>query len=179
LTLYVINADGSGLRPVADATSAGSFASEPAWSPDGNWIAFNSLPDSSRPGGPTNPSGIYLVHPDGTDWHRISPTATDNDQSPAWSPDGTRIVFARLASDWQTTHISSLWQMRPDGTDAEQLTTGYWDGHPIVSPDGKQIAFYRYQGAQPDPHVYVMNANGHSADQLLSIQAAPTDWITG
>jgi hypothetical protein len=175
LHLYVINSDGSGLRVLGNPADV-PFASEPAWSPNGDWIAFDSLADSRMPESATNPGGVYLVHPDGTGWHRISPQ-TSLDQTPAWSPDGAWLVVARLGLDWQTTHISSLWRMSPDGSHASQLTSGSWDGDAVVSPNGKLVAFYRYQGTQIDPHVYVMNADGSSSHQVLGLEATPEDWI--
>ncbi len=50
--------------------------------------------------------------------------------------------------------------MKANGTGSRRLTTGFWDGNPVISPDGKQIAFYRYRGTNVDPHLYVINATG-------------------
>ena len=55
--LFVVGADGSGLRRI---TPWGSAFLDRAWSPDGRWIAFQ------RPYGQ-----LYLVHPDGTELHRV------------------------------------------------------------------------------------------------------------
>jgi Tol biopolymer transport system component len=49
----------------------------------------------------------------------------------------------------------------------------------VISPDGKQIAFYRYRGTNVDPHIYVVSATGGPAHRILATEAAPFAWIAG
>ncbi len=68
-------------------------AYDPAWSPDGQWIAF-----AMREGGKTN---IYVVSSDTTTWTDEYPTTTQvtfdgASRSPAWSPDSTKIAYLGL-----------------------------------------------------------------------------------
>ena len=70
----------------------------------------------------------------------VTDTPDRSEQSPTWSPDGTRIAF--LAD-------GEVYTIAPDGTDEVQLTEGAeatggrWDaaGHPAWSPDSSNIAF--------------------------------------
>jgi TolB protein len=76
-------------------TDAKEGAYDPAWSPDGQWIAF-----AMREGGATN---IYVVSSDPQTWDGEYPTpiqlTTDGaSRSPAWSPDGTRLAYLGLQS---------------------------------------------------------------------------------
>ena len=66
--VYVVNRDGSKLRRITQWTLA---TGAPAWSPDGEWIAFH------REG------GLYLARPDGTGLQRV-PGSQAKDTSPAW-----------------------------------------------------------------------------------------------
>jgi Tol biopolymer transport system component len=74
--LYVIHADGKGLRLVD------GFGRTPDWSPDGSKIAYTGWGDY----GPA----IFIASIEGTE--RIQLT-TDGTADPAWSPDGSRIAF--------------------------------------------------------------------------------------
>lgn len=59
--------------------------------------------------------------------------------TPAWSPDGTWILYARIAGS--TGADAQLWRVHPDGSGAEQLpiTTVELPTYAIFSPDGHQV----------------------------------------
>jgi Tol biopolymer transport system component len=63
--LAVVNRDGSGERRIADGRES-LFYESPAWSRDGQWIAY--LVDSHS----DNTYRLFLVHPDGTKLHTIA-----------------------------------------------------------------------------------------------------------
>jgi TolB protein len=108
--LYVVNADGTGLRQI---TPNGLGAFRARWSPDGQLIAFNSKFRSDFQ--------IWVVHPDGSGIKSLTSGNADVSFTPAWSPDGTKLVFQRV-------HFvngqgqENLWTMNSDGSELLRLT---------------------------------------------------------
>jgi len=73
--IYVIKADGSGLRRLTDGM-------DPAWSPDGKKVAFARWRD---------PRGIYVIDEDGSNETLLF--GWSQAKAPAWSPDSRHIAF--------------------------------------------------------------------------------------
>jgi TolB protein len=70
--------DGSDLRRVTPRRLNGgdSFRDGPSWSPDGQWLVFESYDKRGR-------SDLYMIHPDGTGLRRLTKTKAD-EVSPGW-----------------------------------------------------------------------------------------------
>lgn len=136
--LFVIRADGSEVRQL---TSGPDRA--PAWSPDGREIAFVHGEDlSSFPGANED---VYVVDAGGGDPRRLTRAARSFETTPTWSPDGSRIAFARSTFQTQFDGKAAIYVMRRDGS-GERLLLAYqhFAGGPqglAWSPDGRTIAF--------------------------------------
>jgi Tol biopolymer transport system component len=81
--LYTVRADGSRLRRVARAHSAG----RPTWSPDGRRIAYLDFAPASG----LNRWHVTVVRADGSGRRRVG--VASSDFALVWSPDGTRLVW--------------------------------------------------------------------------------------
>ena len=123
--LAVMNADGSSLTLL---TAGASWEQGPAWSPDGESIAFIAY------------SSVRVVSPDGGDERAVAGGAFSNGGI-SWSPDGTRLAFA--AGD--ETSGTDIVTVEVDGIGEHQLTDlDGWAAAPQWSPDGQRIAFTHY-----------------------------------
>jgi Tol biopolymer transport system component len=134
--LFVMNADGSDVRPITDAD--GLWVTGGAWSPDGTRIGFTgSLFDDK---GELTSSDIFTVRPDGSDLINITqtPAARDDEAGPSWSPDGMQIAFDETSGRGSVVIVRNL----ADGTE-RTITEGHVDDGPAWSPDGSLIAFNR------------------------------------
>jgi TolB protein len=158
--LFVMNADGSGLRNLGRIAAQAYFYGHLVWSPDGRTIYV----------------GRYLVSTDGSGARKLPyiPLIA------VWSPDGRQIAFVNNVSTGlpgpgaaRSKDDSEIYVMNADGSGTRRLThnVGY-DGQPAWSPDGRRIAFQSSRRAVrgvvggSKAEIYVMNADGSGKRNL-------------
>jgi Tol biopolymer transport system component len=160
--LFIANADGSDEHPLAGTTDVDY---DPAWSPDGGWIAFTSEREGS--------ADLYRVRPDGTAVERLTDSPAYDDQA-AFSGDGQQIVFVTTRADG----TADLWTLDIRTRRATALTSGPGgDYRPSWSPDGSWIAFTSDRGtglpssrgrweALQRTEIYLVHPDGSGLRQL-------------
>ncbi len=108
------------------------------------------------------------------------------DAEGAYSPDGTRIVFASNRAaygrpltanearrlDHDKSYFMDLYVMNADGSDVRQLTDapGY-DGGPFFSFDGRKIVWRRFSPDGSRAEVFTMNADGSEQRRITRLGA--------
>jgi Tol biopolymer transport system component len=168
--IYVMNADGSGVRRLL---AGGLEQTSPAWSPDGNSIAFSRC-TSLTESGVCSSSQIVVVRPDGQGARNVTEAVAEvsvTDSSPAWSPDGSQIVFTRTLS----FGANQIWVVRADGQGLRRLLgdDSESDHNPSWSPDGRRILFS--SDALGTDAIFAMNADGSGAQKLIDEFRDPDD----
>jgi len=128
--LYTINSDGSGQTRVTNNQNVeGTYD----YSPGGQWIAYetNIASDGN--------AEIYVMRADGSEARKLVAT-TKNDFNPAWSPDGSEILF--MSDMTQNGHDRDIFVVNADGSGLVNLSnSSNFDVDPVWSPDGTRIAY--------------------------------------
>lgn len=111
---------------------------------------------------PGEQDDIYVMDSMGRNLVNLTNSPQD-DNSPAWSPDGTQIAWSVEVGEG----LSEIYIMDDDGANKRELTDlGLDAGTPTWSPDGLQIAFWA--GAQGERDIYVINVDGSGVEMLTA-----------
>jgi Tol biopolymer transport system component len=117
-------------RGTSSRVTTDSSSSFPVWSPDGRRLALTS--------GKQDAYNLYWRPIDGsTAEERL--LSSDRPSYPfSWSPDGKTLVFVSVSP----TTFQDLWALEIDGRKARPfLETPFREGAPVLSPDGRWIAY--------------------------------------
>jgi Tol biopolymer transport system component len=156
-----------------------------SYSPDGQKIVFISTYDyppsgggadggsvvaTAAPGTPPDEADweICVVNADGTGMVRLTDNSEDEFVA-VWSPDGTKIAFARSTSPLD----QDIFVMNADGSNETKLLDSASMNGLTWSPDGQEIAFAA-QAKRMNNHnmfitkIYIMRADGSGTPRTLT-----------
>ncbi len=139
------------LAAVADGSIADPF-----------WAVPEALPPPA--------DALYTVDADGRGRRGLLPDPQTQFWGPAWSPDGTQVVFSKSIPVVVSSgsNPSVLYIANSDGTNLRQLTDNGRNNYlPAWSPNGGQIAYVSGGSNGFDSHeIYVINADGSDVKRV-------------
>ena len=170
LGIYVINADGSGLRRLMAGESADAYGVDtPAWSASNRIAYARYLPQQRR-------TEIDTMNPDGSGKASLTQGAPGFGQ-PSWSPNGNSIAFVANAGSASGIEVAT-----PDGSGVHRVSPRSWNSYsPTWTPGGK-IVFLRQTGSPRQTtgaptSAYIVNPDGSGLRLLYSnLDASQISW---
>ena len=123
-----------------DGAGTKSYPSNVHWSPDSQWLLYDTHYYDLGLG------SINKARPDGSETTYIAALETGYNSRGTWSPDGTQVAYAQVASapDMKEAYKqpANLWVAGADGSNPQMIFEGILaSGFPLAwSPDGKWIA---------------------------------------
>jgi Tol biopolymer transport system component len=157
--LYVMDRDGRERRRL---TAEEGEIKSVAWSPTGEWIAFEQH------------SAVWVVRPDGSEQRKVADVPIEYHwrpyvAQPVWSPDGRRIAFA--APGVGEERNADIFITNVDGSGLLNLTRNpAEDFQPAWSPDGQYVAFVSNQAGYPHMHtvgIFMATIDGSGVTQIF------------
>ncbi|HEX2950585.1 MAG TPA: stalk domain-containing protein [Armatimonadota bacterium] len=147
--MFIVNTDGTGLRRLTYNEDYEGIA--PSFSPDGQYITF------------TRDGSLFLRAVNQPNETCLLQKTDGEYSNPLFFPDGSRILYVKNIEDHDKT-TDKLFSIGVDGRDKRLLGLG---GSPVISPDGRQIA-YVVQPVKDDgqPQLVLMNIDGSHRQSL-------------
>lgn len=167
-SIHTIEADGATGESALFADPTLGRYGQLTWSPDGGRLAFvATLADS-----PSGTSEVFTIDADGSNLVQVTKNDVDDD-SPAWSPDGTRLAVRMAEVDPATPEDSNVAVTAVVDPEVTVLGPG---SNPVWSPDGQQIAMTVTDGGSSYPWVQAPNGSGRRQVSDVPMTAAPPAW---
>ena len=142
---------------------------QPTLSPEGERIAFRSNREGL--------GGIFIMGATGESVRRL----TDFGANPAWSPEGTEVIFATVGVDTDPTRRGDfdgeLWVVNVETESTRQIATGGRDAaQPSWSPDGSRIAFWGLDAGRGSGQRDIWTIPAEGGEPTAVTEDVYTDW---
>ena len=157
--IYIINENGipGSEQKITDRSDRVAF--EPSFSPNGQWVVFESHQVDKEGDGIITKYKI-----DKTSSYLQLSNANDDCRQPNWSPVGNLILYQKFTNEqWD------IWVMDTLGNNKTKVTSGGGDKTDAsFSPDGKYIVYSSNEGGEKYANLYIIPSSGGTSRKITN-----------
>ena len=154
--LFVMHSDGTSEKQI---TRDAADHEDVVWSPDGTKLAYILIKDGKKV--------VHIMNPDGSGDEAVTPP-TQSAIHPSWAPDSKRILYC--TDDDLRPPVKNAAEIYAIDLATRRVTTlisGGVNTYPVLSPDGRKIAF-RKMVQEINSEVFVADADGGNLRNLTN-----------
>jgi len=158
--IFIIDDNGNPGDEVQITDRSNYMAYEPTFSPDGEWIVFESHPVDIEN------QGVIMKHKLDNSITYQALTHTDDDcRQPNWSPNADYILFQNYDNgQWD------IWIMKPDGSDKKIVTSGSGDKTDACFTNDGEFIIHSCDSELEFANIYKISIEGGSPERLTNYE---------
>ena len=158
--IYLIDDNGNPGDEIKITERSDYMAYEPTFSPDGEWIVFESHPVD------VENKGVIMKHKlDNSIAYQALTDENDDCRQPNWSPSGNYILFQKYESgQWD------IWIMKPDGSNKKKVTSGEGDKTDACFTNDGEFIIYSSDSDLEFANIYIIAINGGNPERLTNYE---------
>jgi Tol biopolymer transport system component len=156
--IYVMNSDGTGVHRL---TSAPGYDGGPFFSPDGSRICWRRF----TPNGAI--AEVWTMNVDGSDQRQLTRLGAMS-WAPFYHPSGEYLIFTTNQHGFANFELYLI-DVEGKSTPVRVTHTKGFDGLPVFTPDGKQLAWTSNRGSGKQSQIYLAGWDHSRARELLGI----------
>ncbi len=142
---------------------------DPAWSPDGNWIAYASDYDGNEQW------DVFAVSPKTGEVQNLTTTKETSEESPAWSPDSKSVAYNVKTKGGSSYEIDVMeFSSRHVKHITKDTPADKSNFNPIFSHDGKYLVYTQADAGNRNSNIFLSDLASMKATKLTPHEGEQT-----